>query len=292
MQHIIYGVKKYAAFVLSALAVISFSPAIHSQPNAKAAAPIEVMIVGAYHMGNPGRDINNVKVDSVLTADKQKQLVDVANRLVDVANRLAKFKPNKVAVEMTANRPDMTTTDFDKFTPDSLKSDANEITQIAYRLAHQLGHKVVYAIDEQSETIDYFPYDKVEAFAKANQQEALLAGGQAWGTRITAEFEKAQKTSSVRELLINLNSPQRAKEEMESFYYPALAIGDRKNQPGAELNAGWYQRNAKIFAKLNLAAKPGDKILVVYGSGHNYWLHHFVSQMPGYKLVDVNSFLK
>ena len=285
MQHIICGVKKYSAFVLSALAVISFSPALHSQPKVKAAAPIEVMIVGAYHMGNPGRDVNNVKVDSVLTADKQKQLVDVANRL-------AKFKPNKVAVEMTANRPDMTTTDFDKFTPDSLKSDANEITQIAYRLAHQLGHKVVYAIDEQSETIDYFPYDKVETFAKANQQEALLAGGQTWGTRITAEFEKAQKTSSVRELLINLNAPQRAKEEMESFYYPALTIGDSKNQPGAELNAGWYQRNAKIFAKLNLAAKPGDKILVVYGAGHNYWLRHFVSQMPGYKLVDVNNYLK
>jgi len=35
---------------------------------------------------------------------------------------------------------------------------------------------------------------------------------------------------------------------MESFYYPALAIDDSKNQPAAELNAGGYQRNAKIFA--------------------------------------------
>ena len=35
---------------------------------------------------------------------------------------------------------------------------------------------------------------------------------------------------------------------MESFYYPALAVGDSKKQPGAELNVGWYQRNAKIFA--------------------------------------------
>jgi hypothetical protein len=155
----------------------------------KEAPPIEVMILGAYHMGNPGRDVNNAKVDSVLTAEKQKQLVEVTNRL-------AKFKPNKVAVEMTANRPDMTTTDFDKFTPDSLKSDANEINQIAYRLANQLGHKVVYAIDEQSETIHYFPYDKVEAFAKANHKEALLTAGRAWGTKITAEFETAQKPAA------------------------------------------------------------------------------------------------
>lgn len=256
------------------------TPAASNEP-----APIEVMILGAYHMGNPGRDLNNVKVDSVLTAEKQKQLAEVAKRL-------AKFKPNKIAVEMTANRPDMTTTDFDKFTPESLKSDANEITQIAYRLAHQLGHKVVYAIDEQSETIDYFPYDKVETFAKANGQEALLTAGQAWGTKITAEFEAAQKTRNVRELLIGLNAPQRAKEEMDVFYYPVLAIGDAKSQPGAELNAGWYQRNAKIFAKLNLAAKPGDKILVIFGAGHNYWLRHFVSQMPSYKLVDVNTYLK
>jgi hypothetical protein len=35
---------------------------------------------------------------------------------------------------------------------------------------------------------------------------------------------------------------------MESFYYPALAIDDSKNQPAAKLNAGGYQRNAKIFA--------------------------------------------
>lgn len=149
------------------LTTIGAAPAVGTGPR-----PIEVMILGAHHMGNPGRDINNAKVDSVLTAEKQKQLVGVASRL-------AKFKPNKVAVKMSANGPDMTTTDFDKFTPDSLKSDANEIIQIAYRLANQLGHKVVYAIDEQSETIDYFPYDKVDAFAKANQQEALLTAGRA-----------------------------------------------------------------------------------------------------------------
>jgi hypothetical protein len=285
MQHVLHGVKKCSAFVFSALAAFSFSTDADSQPKAKAAAPIEVMIVGAYHMGNPGLDVNNVKVDSVLTPEKQKQLVEAVNRL-------AKFKPNKIAVEMIADRGDMTTTDFDKFMPASLTKDANEITQIAYRLANQLGHKSVYAIDEQSKTTDYFPYDKVEEFVKANNQQNLLAPGQAWGAKITAEFEKAQKTSTVRQLLLNINSPQRAMEEMNTFYYPLLAIGNDKSQPGAELNAGWYQRNAKIFAKLNLVAKPGDKVLVLFGAGHNYWLRHFVNEMPGYKLTDVTQYLK
>ena len=285
MQHAIFNSKKYFALVFSALTAISLSPFAHSQANAKSVAPIEVMIVGAYHMGNPGLDVNNAKVDSVLTPEKQQQLAAAVNRL-------AKFKPNKIAIEMTANQPGMTTTDFDKFTPGSLKADANEITQIAYRLAHQLGHKVVYAIDEQSETIDYFPYDKVEAFAKANNQDTLLEPGREWGKRVTAEFEMAQKTKTVRQLLLDINKPQRAIDEMRLVYYPFLGIGDQKSQPGAELNAGWYQRNAKIMAKLNMVAKPGDKIMVLYGAGHNYWLRHFVSQMPGYKLVDVVAYLK
>ncbi len=285
MQHVLHRVKKYSAFVFSALAAISFSPAIYSQPKAKAAAPIEVMIVGAYHMGNPGLDVNNAKVDSVLTPEKQKQLVAAVNRL-------AKFKPNKIAVEMVAKQPDMTAGDFEKFTPASLLTDANEITQIGYRLANLLGHKVVYAIDEQSETIDYFPYDKLDAFAKANSQENLMAGGLEWGKAATADFEKAQKTKTVTQLLLEINKPQRAMDEMRLIYYPFLAIGDQKSQIGAELNAGWYQRNAKIFAKLNLVAKPGDKVLVLFGAGHNYWLRHFVNQMPGYKLVDVVPYLK
>ncbi len=285
MQHILRSVNQYSAFIFMVLATISFSPAAQSQPIVKAVAPIEVMIVGTYHMGNPGLDVNNAKVDSVLTPEKQKQLAAAVNRL-------ATFKPNKIAVEMVAKQPGMTTDDFEKFITASLLTDANEITQIGYRLAHQLGHKIVYAIDEQSETIDYFPYEKLNAFAKANNQGNLMAGGLEWGKAVTAEFEKAQKTKTVIQLLSDINKPQRAMGEMRTFYYPLLSVGDQKSQIGAELNAGWYQRNAKIFAKLNLIAKPGDKILVLYGAGHNFWLRHFVSLMPGYKLVDAVPYLK
>jgi hypothetical protein len=54
----------------------------------------------------------------------------------------------------------------------------------------------------------------------------------------------------------------------------------------------WYLRNAKIFAKLINVAKPGDRILVVYGAGHGYWLRHFAATTPGYTSVDVTPYLK
>jgi hypothetical protein len=272
-----------ASFGLFALGVL-FAGLAHAQPKQKV-APIQVMIVGAYHMGNPGLDLNNAKVDSVLTPEKQKQLVEVANRL-------AKFKPNKIAVEMVADQADMTTSDFAKFSAESLKMDPNEITQIAYRLANQLSHKSVYAIDEQSKTIDYFPYDKVAEFAKTNSQQALIDTVSAYGKRETTEFERVQKTKTVRELLLRMNQPTYGPNEMKAFYYPLLAIGDSKTLVGAELNAAWYQRNAKIFAKLHQTAKPGDRIFVLFGAGHNYWLRHFVKEMPGYQLVEAASYLK
>lgn len=59
----------------------------------------------------------------------------------------------------------------------------------------------------------------------------------------------------------------------------------------AELNAAWYQRNAKIFAKLTQIARPGDRVIVVFGAGHLFWLRHLVEHMPGFALVEPNRYL-
>jgi hypothetical protein len=53
----------------------------------------------------------------------------------------------------------------------------------------------------------------------------------------------------------------------------------------------WYLRNAKIFGKLMTVTNPGDRVLVVYGSGHNYWLRHFATETPGFRNVDPRPFL-
>ena len=45
---------------LLAIAISFAAPAL-------AAPPVEVMVLGAYHFGNPGLDTNNIQVDSVLT---------------------------------------------------------------------------------------------------------------------------------------------------------------------------------------------------------------------------------
>ena len=143
-----------------------------------------------------------------------------------------------------------------------MSNDPDERTQIAFRLAHQLSQKSIYGIDEQSNTIDCFPFDKVDTYAKAHQQSAALGRMQEKVAEMIKQMEAAQKTKPVRLMLADVNDPARILSDHQNFYYALLSLGNEKDQPGAELNAAWYQRNAKIFAKLTQIAQPGGRLRV------------------------------
>jgi hypothetical protein len=207
---------------------------------AEKAEPVRVLILGTYHFDNPGRDLHNMKVDDVRTPEKQAELADVAARL-------ARFEPNKIAVEAVSERDEPTTKKFDGFTPETLTKNADERVQIAFRLAYNLGQKSVYGIDEQSDKIDYFPYDKVQAYAKAHGKSAMLDDLNAQVGAIISKMEADQKTRSVREMLLEQNRPERIDADHYNFYYALLPLGNNQTQPGADLNGNWYLRNAKFF---------------------------------------------
>ncbi|WP_298193729.1 DUF5694 domain-containing protein [Novosphingobium sp.] len=253
---------------------------------ASAAEPgVDVMVLGAYHFGNPGLDTNNIKVDSVLTPDKQAQLDAVAKALLV-------FKPTRVMVEMQSTAPDLATTAYAQFKTADLKSDANEITQIGFRIANLAGLKTVEGIDEQSGPgePDYYPYDKLQDAAAKFGQNNLIDATNEPIKKWLSQFEKDQKTRTVAELLIRVNTDP-IYVDMSS-YYSWLLVGDNDSQAGADLNAAWYLRNAKIFSKLMHVARPGDRVLVVYGAGHGYWLKHFATSVPGYRYVDPVPYLQ
>ena len=99
-------------FLVTACLVTLFSTNLLVQNSSPATVPIQVMVLGTYHFDNPGQDLHNMKVDSVLTPAKQSELADVASRL-------AKFNPTKIAVEALSDRPDFVSNKFDGFTPEN-----------------------------------------------------------------------------------------------------------------------------------------------------------------------------
>ena len=268
-------------FMVAAV-VLSAMPA-----GAATIAPVQVMVLGTYHMGNPGLDVNNLKADDPTSARRQRELASLATAL-------ARFEPTKILVEAEAKGPDFKVASYTAFTPATLATSRNETVQIGYRLANRLGHTAVFGIDEQPGPgePDYFPYDKLAAFAAAHGQSAELDALSSPVQAFLKDFETQQPNRSVSQLLAIMNNSSGMFNRMGPFYYASLKFGDGEAQPGADLNGGWYLRNAKIFAKLINVAKPGDRLLVIYGSGHGYWLRHFARETPGFALVDVVPYLK
>jgi hypothetical protein len=249
--------------------------------------PIQVLVVGSFHFDNPGQDLTNARIDPVTTPTKQAELARVAEDL-------ARFRPTAIAVERIASDP-ATLADqrWPAFTAADLIQNADERVQLGYRLASLTGVDRVYAIDEQPEEgeRDYFPFDRVAAWAAAHGREAELNALIAEPGGYMAQMESDQRQHTMGWLLHDYNRPDHPLNGSMSFYYRALGYGDAVDQPGAELNAGWYERNAKIFAKLMQVARPGDRIVVVYGAGHLFWLRHFIQNTPGYELVEANAYL-
>jgi hypothetical protein len=267
-------------FLIGAMAA---GPAFASQAPSQ---PIEVMVVGTWHFAGSERDLVSFRTDDVRLPHRQSELEAIAAAI-------AEFRPTRIMVERVAPAADLLDPAFASFTREMLTQDRNERVQIGYRLANRLGHRVVYAIDEQPSAgePDYFPFDRLVEHDRANGAGDLPQRVQAQVAQMARDFNEKQATRSLPALLAEWNTP-RWGEEWLSSYYQFLSVGDADNQPGAELNALYYMRNAKIFAKLMTVARPGDRIVVVYGAGHSYWLRHFAVATPGFRNVDPTPYLQ
>ncbi|WP_374566742.1 DUF5694 domain-containing protein [Ideonella sp.] len=247
---------------------------------AGAAEPVQVMVLGTYHFGNPGLDLNNVKVDDVLQPARQAQVREVVDAL-------AAFKPTRVAVEAQADAlPQHALPSYRAYLAGQGQDKRNEIDQIGFRLARQLGHAEVYGVDVDGD----FPFEPVQAFAKTSGNAAEFQRSMDAMALRTREFEAAQQHATVGQLLRRLNEPDSIRDD-HGWYMTALRQGRGADQPGVALVGSWYARNLGICARLAQLARPGDRLLVLYGAGHSYLLRHCVDATPGWQLVEANAYL-
>ena len=272
--------------LLAAALAALLLPAVALAQTTPEAAPVEVMILGTYHFDNPGQDLHNARVDPVTTVEKQAELEAVAEAL-------SRFRPTAIAVERVA-RDQGTLLDhrYPAFTPADLLTDADERVQVGYRLAHRLGLNRVYAVDEQDREgqPSYFPFDDVQAWVQESGRTDELAAMHQSVAAFIGEMERRQATDSVGRVLAWMNDPARIATD-QGFYARLMAFGSGDRQPGAFLNGRWYTRNAMIFARVMQVARPGDRIVVVYGAGHAFWLRQMVQTTPGFLLVEPNDYL-
>jgi hypothetical protein len=237
---------------------------------AQSASRSEILVLGTYHMANPGHDIHNMQADDVLAPKRQQEIA----QLIEV---LKKFHPTKIAIESVGN---YRVKQYSDYVAGQYTLSSNEIEQIGFRLAKELGHHTIYPVDEDGD----FPWEPLVNYAKANGLGEKFDAIEARNAAQVKDDDNFLRSHAVLETLQYMNSDSMAARGIAS-YYAYVPYGDRFDYAGPNLLAAFYQRNIRIYHNIvKLIESPSDRILVIYGAGHLGWLQQDVSNDPTVRL--------
>lgn len=272
--------------VLFSLFFVTVAAARGQEPVTPPAAPppqparAEVLVLGVYHMANPGRDIFNTKADDVLAPKRQAEMA----QLVEVLKR---FRPTKVAVEADP-WSDRYPRAYADYLAGKHELTRNEIEQIGFRLARELGHKAIYPVDADGE----FPYPRLVNYAKGSgRAKELDAISSEFGAKVKAQ-DQYLASHTILETLLYMNADDKVAQE-RALYYRMARLGEPGDWAGADLLSDWFRRNMRIHGNVvRLADSPDERVLVIYGAGHLGWLQHNFGSDPGLRLRKLAEFVK
>ena len=244
------------------------SPAKEPAKSARA----EVLVLGVYHMANPGHDIFNVQADDVLAPRRQAEMA----RLVEVLKR---FHPTKIAVEADVSS-DRVPKAYADYLAGRHELTRNEIEQIGFRLGRELSHPTLYPVDVDGE----FPYQRVVNYAKASGRSRELEAMTGEIGEMVKALDAYLASHTVLETLLYLNADDQVARYV-GFYYRQARFGEPGDWAGADLVADWFRRNVRIYTNVaKLAGSPSERVLVVFGYGHLGWLRQDVAANPDLRL--------
>lgn len=238
----------------------------------------KLVVLGSYHMANPGRDVAKSKVIDVSTPERQKQIIQLVEKL-------KRYNPTKIAVEINSEKDAVTQENYRKYVNDDYQLSKNESEQIGFRLAKELNLEKVYCIDWNGSPVgDISNYDYESFAGKDAELNKFLKDYRANLQKRVSGIDEKLLNLSVVDQYIYLNQPQQI-EESHAGYFNYLRIGRGREYVGANYLSHWYGRNMKIFANLiRLTDSSNDRILIIYGSGHAKLLNQFAAESSYYQV--------
>ena len=247
---------------------------------------VQVMLLGTYHMDDPGLDEVNVDTDDVLSDERQAQLEDLTERLAD-------WQPDRIAVERPYDNADAVDSLYESYrtgeyaydreerfpAPHPMRSDdrsecRSEVVQIGFRLAERLNHDRVAPIDEHPEERDD-PFTDRDVDS-ARKTAVPLPDPQGW----KSDVEDHLASSTIPEHLAWTNEEPLLQFNHDLMFDRGIrATGENLGTPTSL--ADWYDRNLRMVHHLWRAMEDGDeRMLLVVGSGHVRALRHLLTETP------------
>ena len=242
----------------------------------------QVAILGVHHF---------VSTQNLLTQQDDDELAPQRQaELEAISTALAAFAPTRIAVERPYDQSELDRR-YAAYLAGDYELTAEETDQIGFRLARKLGHAGLDHVQYRGE----FPLEQVVAFADENgrtgEYQAIIDEARSMLGRIDETLASGGLPATFR----YLNTPE-AMLANHRTYMGLNAFADTADpsggeRPGPDLVSEWYRTNLNIFANIQALAKPGEKVLVVYGQGHAWLLNAFAAEDPAICPVGILDYL-
>lgn len=124
--------------------------------------------------------------------------------------------------------------------------------------------------------------DYVKAIERLHQQTQYNE----FLNHLKLEEQKDQEvldSGTVLEMLVHLNSEQSFRENAEDYFRLSL-LGTQTEPVGAKWVQYWFGRNLAIFNNIVRNTESGDRVLVIYGAGHDNYFRQFASDSGLYSV--------
>ena len=238
----------------------------------------QVMILGTYHFADAGLDAVKTQLRDTKSPLRQAEIRDVVKRL-------KAFRPTRIAIEATPDRADEINKRLTAYFDGEYTLSSNEIDQLGFQIAKQAGVRQLTPIDS-SLNLDFgslMQFLGAHDAGRAGHLGTIMQG-------IGKKFEDWDNRFSVGQMLAIHNSSGYIRES-HRFYVSLCDATDGKLSPGADVLGDWYKRNARIYGNLRRTIQQGDRVLVIYGSGHSKILRELIQDSGDLKLVEASKYL-
>ncbi|MFJ9465496.1 DUF5694 domain-containing protein [Viridibacillus arvi] len=242
-----------------------------------------VMILGTDHFDkSTNNDLLKTETLDVFSEKRQLEMLEVINSLKD-------FAPTKVLLEYPSKIQSKLSQEYQEYLNGTLKLSANERHQIGFRLAEEMNHSDIYAVDwneELDEVPDVFDYG-MEHEPETFQQVIKDA------EKLVQEANEYSVGHTIKDQLLFFNELKRSNRDHQTYMKLAL-IGKEDNPVGAKwLSNYWYYRNMLIYKKIKMFAfEKEERIIIIYGAAHIHLLYQFLQESGLFKVEMPQKYLR
>jgi hypothetical protein len=260
----------------------------------------EVLLLGVFHFAGEQVDAStapaSLRVD-MLSPERQKQIGQLVKSL-------AAFKPTKIAIEVEPRQQKYYDSLYHEYAAGHVYTGktrtgkqllpADEIIQLAFRLARLMNLQTLYPINAQPFRFKLSQADSVLTYEKyKDQTDTSFAYWDKQYDVETAHHDSLAFFLPLNEYLQYLNSPGKQARTIGRWLITTKR-GTNAEPIGADgFITRYFNRNVRIYSNVQrIVTSKNDRILIIYGATHMYMLKQLFDASPEFKLVDIMQYLK